>query len=81
MLTTDKLSVVKWWLDTSYAAYNDICGHTGATMSMVNGSVLSVSKKQNLNTRISTKNKLIGEDDALPQMLWTKYYIRAKGWY
>ena len=29
----DNLSIVKWWVDASYACHNDMKGHTGATMS------------------------------------------------
>ena len=36
--------------------------------------------KQKLNTKSSTKANLIGEDDALTQMLWTKYFTRAQGY-
>ena len=39
-----------------------------------------MSNKQKLNTKSSTKADLIGADDALPQMLWTKYFTRAQGY-
>ena len=41
----DNLSVVKWWVDASYACHNDMKGHTGATMSFGRGAVTSASKK------------------------------------
>ena len=39
-----------------------------------------MSKKQKLNTKSSTEAKLIGADDALRQVLWTKYLIEAQGY-
>ena len=47
---------------------------------MIRGSVISMSKNEKLNTKISTKADLIGSDDALPQMHWTKYLIKAQGY-
>ena len=80
ILSADNLNIVKWWVDTSYAAYDDILGHTGATMSLGRGSLFSMSKKQKINTKSSTEAELIGEDDALPQILWNKYFIKAQGY-
>ena len=79
-MSADNLNIIKWWVDASYAAHDDMCGHTEETMSLVCGLVLSMSKEQKLNTKSSTKAELIGADDALPQMLWIKYFIEAQGY-
>ena len=79
-LSADKLNVVKWWVDASYAAHNDMRRHNGATMSLGRGSVLSMSKKQKINTKSSIKAELIRADNALPQIMWTKYFIEAHGY-
>ena len=77
ILIADNLNVVKWWVDASYASHDDMHGHTGVTMSLGRGSVISMSKKQKINAKSSTKAELIREDDALPQMLWIKYFIKT----
>jgi hypothetical protein len=46
ILRADKLNIVKWWVDASYAAHGDCKWHTGATMSMGTGSITGISKKQ-----------------------------------
>ena len=79
-MSADNLNVIKWWVDASYAAHDDMHRHTGANMSLGCGLVLSMSKKQKLNMKSSTEAELIGADDALPQMLWTKYFIEAQGY-
>ena len=42
------------------------------------GSITSISKKQKLNTKISTEAELIGADDLIPQMLWMRYLLEAQ---
>ena len=79
ILRIDDLGVIKWWIDASFAVHRDMKGHTGATMSLGKGSLLSLTKKQKINTRSSTEAELVGVDDAMPQMLWTRYFIEAQG--
>ena len=54
-------------------------GHTGATMSMGNGSVFSGSWKQKLVTRSSTESEVVGVYNVLPQILWTKKILEDQG--
>ena len=71
-LSADYLSIVKWWVDASYASHDDCKGHTGAMMSLGKGAVMSFSRKRKLEVKSSTENELIGVDDTLPQALWSK---------
>ena len=83
MLRADVVNVLKWRVDPSYAAHDEIRGHTVGTMSTVKderGSIISISKKQQLNTKTSVEAELIGADDAMPQMLWTRYLLEAQGY-
>ena len=71
ILRADVVNVLKWWLDASYATHDNMRGHTGGTISMGKdgrGSIISISKKQKLNTKSSTKAELVGADDEMPQM-------------
>ena len=81
-LRADGVNVLKWLVDASYAAHDDMWGHTRVTMSMGKdrrGSIISISKKQNIKTKSSTEAELIGADNAMPQMLWTRYLLEAQG--
>ena len=78
ILSADNLNIIKWWVESSYAAHDNMRGNTGETMYLGHGSVLSMSKRKKLNMKSSTEAELIGADDALPQMLWTKYLIEAQ---
>jgi hypothetical protein len=54
--------------------------HPGGVMLMGTGAAYSTSKKQKLNTKSSTEAKLVGINDVLPQVLWTKYFLEGQGY-
>ena len=81
ILRAGGVNVLKGWVDSSYAAHDIMRGHMGGTMSMgkdERGSIISISKNQNLNTKSLTKAELIEVDDAMPQMIWTRYFLEAQ---
>ena len=79
-LEADNLSVVKWWVDASYAVHADMRSHTGATMSLGKGAIYGTSTKQKLNSKSSTEAELIGVSDVMSQILWTMYFMEAQGY-
>ena len=70
----DSVSIIKWWLDVSGRTHMDYKGRSGYTMSLGKGDIFSLSKKYNLNTKCSTETELVGEDDALTQVLYSMYF-------
>ncbi len=79
-LSAENLGVIKWWVDASYNAHEDCRGQTGAMMSLGKGAVMSFSRKQKLNVRSSAEGELVGIDDALPWILWCRYFIESQGY-
>ena len=79
-LEADSLSIVKWWVDASYAVHPDMKSHTGGTFSLGKGSVYSTSTRQKINTKSSTEAELVGVAEVLPQILWTRYFLEAQGY-
>ena len=79
-LEADNTHVIKWWIDAAFAVHPDMKSHTGATMSMGKGSVYSTSVRQKLNTKSSTEAELVGVDDVMPMVLWTRYFLEAQGY-
>ena len=49
-------------------------------MTFGHGVTTSFSPKQKLNTKGSTEAELVGVDDALPQVLWTLYFVKGQGY-
>ena len=79
-LSVGEMSVVKWWVDASYAVCEEYWVHTGAMISLDKGSVSKLSTKQKINGKSSTEGKLIGVDGAMSQILWSIYSIEAQGY-
>ena len=78
ILSADNLNIIKWWVDASYAAHGDMHGHTGGDHVIGTRVGTQHVKKEKLNTKSSTEAELIRAYDALPQMLWKKYFIEAQ---
>ena len=49
-------------------------------MTFGKGAVQSLWKKQKLNTRSSTEAELVGADEIVTQILWTKHFMEAQGY-
>lgn len=80
VLQSDDLTVMKWWIDGSYAIHPDMRSHTGATLLLGKGFIYSSSILQKLNTKSSTGAELVAVVDVLPQVLWTRYFLAAQGY-
>ena len=79
-LEADSLQVIKWWIDGAFATHPDMRSHTGGMLSLGKGAVYGASTRQKLNTRSSTEAELVGVDDCMPQILWTRYFLEAQGY-
>ena len=79
-LSADNLRVIKWYVDAAFATHPDYKSHTGAVMTMGGGAMQIMTRKQKLNSRSSTEAELIGVDDAITQVLWTKLFMEKQGY-
>ena len=53
--------------------------HTGATFTLGKRSVYSLSTKQKINTRSSTEAELVGMNDTMALILWTRHFLEGQG--
>ena len=79
ILGSDGKGNIYWSVDAAFAVHNDMRGHTGAHMSLGQGTVIGVSTKQKMNTRSSTEAELVGVDQPLPLILWSRLFSTAQG--
>ena len=80
ILGADGSGFIKWLIDTLYAAHADLRGQTGGGMTMGHGFPFTSSTKQKLNTRSSTESEVVGVDDLMPAVLWSKNFLEAQGY-
>jgi len=55
-------------------------GHSGGGLSLGRGFPIVGSTKQKLNTRSSTETEVVGVDDFMPAVCWTRYFMKAQGY-
>jgi hypothetical protein len=67
VLAADDSGKIRWWVDALYAVHLDMKSHTGGTLSLGKESIYSTSNKQKLVTHSSTKAKVVGVHDVMPQ--------------
>ena len=80
MLEADNMHIIKWWVDVSFAVHSDMKSHMGGTMSLGKGSAHSTSTRHKINTKSSTKTKLMAVNNVMPLILWTQYFLEAQGY-
>ena len=79
IFSIDKSGNIKWYVDAEFVVHKDMRSHTGDFMTMSTGGAYVQSRKQKLNTKISTEADLFGSDDVLTQVIWTRYFLKEQG--
>jgi hypothetical protein len=64
----------------AFAVHPDFKSHTGGCLKFGSGTPICLSRKQKLNTRSSTESELVGVDDAINMILWTKLFLEDQGY-
>ena len=71
----DESGVLTWSVNASFAVHKDMRSHTGAALTMGKGALLSLSLKQKINTKSLTEAELVGVDDAVNFIVWSKLFF------
>ena len=79
-LCAELMRVPKWWIDASFGTRLMMYSQSGGCGTLGKGMVSSFSKRQKLVTKSSTEAELVGVDDVLPQVLWTRNFLIEQGW-
>ena len=69
---------IKWYVDAAFAVHKDIRSRTGGFMTMVTVGAYVQYSKQKLNTKSSTEDDLVGLNDVLTQLIWTRYFLKEQ---
>jgi hypothetical protein len=74
-LEADDTSTLTWYSDAAFTVHADMKSHTGAMFTMGKGAIIGSSTKQKVNSRSSTESELIGVEDKISRVLWTKRFL------
>ena len=77
ILSATGCGILKWWVDAAFAVHPNMRGHSGGGLSLGRGFPIMNSTKQKLNTRSSTEAEVVGIDDFMPAVCWTRYFLQA----
>jgi hypothetical protein len=80
-MSADDTNTIKWHIDASFAVHMDMKSHTGATLLLGSRTITSISTKQKINTCSSTEAELVGIDDVVSKVLWTKLFLEAQNFH
>jgi hypothetical protein len=80
-LEADGDGAMRWWIDASFAVHRDMKSHSGLTMLMGKGSIISSSTCQKLNTKSSTEAELVRVDDGMGLITWTQNFMKEQGYH
>ena len=80
ILSANGSRILKWWVDASFAVHPNMRGHSGGGLSLGRGFPIVGSTKQKLNTRSSTECEVVGADNFMWAICWTRYFMEAQGY-
>ena len=70
--------ILKWYVDASYVMHNGFLSHTGDTLFLGKGYPYSKLINQKLNKNSATEDELIGLENMMPMIIWTRYFMNAQ---
>jgi hypothetical protein len=80
ILSANRSRIFKWWVDASFDVHPNMRVHSGGGLLLGRGFPIMSSTKQKLNTRSSTETEIVGAEDFMPVICWTRYFMRAQGY-
>jgi hypothetical protein len=80
VLGADNDKLLMWYIGALFAMHPNMRGHTGGGLTMGRGFPISVSTKQKLNTRSSNESELVGVNDMILVICWTRYFLMSQGY-
>ena len=80
VLEADSYNNLYWYIDASFGIHPDMKSYTGSVFALGKGCISGSSTKQKVNARSSTESELIGIDDKISKVIWTKKFIENQGY-
>ena len=78
IFSTNDSGVLNWWIGVSYALHTNMRRNTGGGISVGRGFLILTLTDQKLNTRSSTESDIVGVQDCIPDLFWTRYFMESQ---
>ncbi len=78
-LEADDTQTLTWYIDVAFDVHLDMKSHTGSVFTLGKGAIMSNSTKQKINTRSSTKAKMVAVNDKISKVIRTKRFVEHQG--
>ena len=79
ILGADGTGILKCYVDASFAVHANMQGYTGGALMMGQGFPIVSLTKHKINTQSSTESQLVGVDDMISLILWSRYFFNHQG--
>ena len=80
IMSANGSGVLMWYVDASFATHPNMRSHTGGGLTMGRGFPIVISTKHKLNTKSSTESEIVGVDDMMPIVVWSRYFLMSQGY-
>jgi hypothetical protein len=80
ILSANGTGILKWWVDAAFAVHPNMQGHSGGGLSLGRGFPIVSSTKQKLNTGSSMESEIVGAEDFMLAICWTRYFMETQGY-
>jgi hypothetical protein len=79
VLGATQTGVLQWYVDASFAVYQDMRGQTGGALTLGRGCPTVQKAKTKCTTRSSTIQELVAVDEMMSDILWTGLFMKEQG--
>jgi hypothetical protein len=79
VLGAAQTGVLQWYVDASFAVYQDMRGQTGGALTLGRGCPTVQTMKAKCTTRSSTIQELVAVDEMMSDILWTRLFMKEQG--
>jgi hypothetical protein len=80
VLGATQTGVLQWYVDASFAVYQDMRGQTGGALTLGCGCPAVQSTKAKCSTRSSTTQEMVAVvDEMMNDILWTRLFMKEQG--
>ena len=80
IISANRSEILKWWVDASFSVHPNILAHSRGGLSLGCGIPIVRSTYQNIKEENSIQMEIVGFNNFIPAIFWTRYFIADQGY-